>query len=185
VSEAADVAIARASAGPAKRRTGRPPLFDLDPELQDKLINAISIGMYIERSFTLVGVRPKQYYRWKELADREREPYYTFWGKLEKAEAEGEFKAIQAMLKGGNSFVPHATLLERRFRDRWGRSDNVNVSGNITVKIEVVDFKRHYQRMLEARKEPKLVNPTVEIASENKAKTRTIVRKTISQSNQG
>ena len=149
------------------KRKGRPPRL-LDEKLRERIIYAIKVGMYIDRSFTLVGIHPNLYDKWAGLAAEGREPYNSFWVSLQKAEAEAELECVELMRKGGNSFVPHATLLERRFRDRWGRSDRVEMSGTVTVKVEVIDFAKYYSSRI-ARNEPKLVNPPGRITDDNKA----------------
>jgi hypothetical protein len=128
---------------PVKRGRGRPPLLITRPEIKEQIIEAIKDGMYIDRAFQLVGISPDNYWGWAEYAAAGREPFCQFFLSVKKAEAEAERAAIIDMRRVKGAFLPEATFLERRFRDRWGRSDRHQIDATVQMRVEVVNFAKH------------------------------------------
>jgi hypothetical protein len=45
------------------------------------------------------------------------------------------------------AFLGNATWLERRFRDRWGRSDRHQIQADLNIRIETVDYNKLLKQM--------------------------------------
>jgi hypothetical protein len=121
-----------------KRDTaGRPPLLEVQPELQSKVVTFVRSGAFPERAATAVGISERTHYAWMargrdELEQREtaatagdtREPqdqmYVDYATAIDRAVAEAEMLLLGNALKGGATGGASMQILERRFRDRWG-----------------------------------------------------------------
>jgi hypothetical protein len=129
---------ARKTAPPEERRqAGRPPLLEVQPELQSKVVTFVRSGAFPERAATAVGISERTHYAWMargrdELEQREtaaiagdtREPqdqmYVDYATAIDRAVAEAEMLLLGNALKGGATGGASMQILERRFRDRWG-----------------------------------------------------------------
>jgi transposase len=142
-------------------------------ELRDRVAQLVRAGNYPERAAVAAGVSARTYYRWMErgsqaqyLSEEGRtvraseRPYWQFWQALTRAEAESEALAVGTLMKA----MPHATTavvawLERRFGERWSRSERreltgasqgpiaVDVAGDATERI-IRDANRVASRLL-------------------------------------
>ena len=112
-------------------------------ELRDRVAQLVRAGNYPERAAVAAGVSARTYYRWMErgskaeyvseegrrVRDSER-PYWQFWQALTRAEAESEALAVGTLMK----VMPHTPTavvawLERRFGERWSRSERRELTG--------------------------------------------------------
>ena len=129
------------------RKRGRPPILEVSPGIKDEIIKYISDGAYMQTAFRAAGVSDQTYDLWLRKAEQGIPIYSEFIAKLKKAEAEAELKISQQMMLGGNHFLPSATFLERRFRDRWGRSDRRTVDANVNITIASVNYNQLLKQM--------------------------------------
>lgn len=109
------------------KKSGRPTR--LTPEAQKKIVEYVREGSYISTACVAAGVARSTFYNWEARAIKGQEPFKSFFDDLGQVEAQAEIDNMKKMLKGGKYFLPRATFLERRFRDRWGRSDRIAVEG--------------------------------------------------------
>ena len=124
----------------APRKRGRPPVIALDPTIKPRLIEIIQAGNYVSTAMTALGLGDDFYYHCQEMANRGQREYCKLVADLKKAESEAEIAITAKMMLGKEHFLPAATFLERRFRDRWGRSDRHQVDANINIRVESVDY---------------------------------------------
>lgn len=106
----------------------------LTPETADKILGLIRAGNYVHIACAAVGIHKDTYYGWRERGKKGEEPYASFLHDLELAEAECEVLIVAEQRKAITSSdiqksTAAMTFLDRRFRDRWGRKDRVEVTG--------------------------------------------------------
>lgn len=124
-----------------KGKIGRPSL--LTDETSQKILKDVEDGAYISTACIAAGISRQTFYNWLGWAEEGKEPYSTFFDAFKKREAQAEIDKMRDMLKGGKDFLPCATFLERRFRDKWGRSDRLAVTADVHQVIEITNFARH------------------------------------------
>ena len=99
----------------------------LTPEVQSKVVQAISGGNYREVAAQWAGVGAETLTRWMS---RPREPYLAFRQAVLEAERVAEIRAVALIMKGAAEDPKHAEWwLERKFHERWGRKDRHEVTG--------------------------------------------------------
>jgi hypothetical protein len=122
------------------RKTGGRPT-KLTPEIQERCVQAIRSGNYIEVAAAYAGITDKTYYDWKRRGEAEPESIYgQFLAAVKSAEALSEAEAVaQVRLasRDPKNWAAGMTWLERRFQTRWSRTDRQEHSGE--VKIVMVD----------------------------------------------
>lgn len=115
---------------------GRPS--DLTPALQRKILAMIRDGVTPEIASVAAGVNRATYYRWQARGREEVDgPFRDFCDGIEKAIAECEARAVHVVTKAfPNSWQAAMTLMERRFPDRWGRRERIDVYEHEKVRQE-------------------------------------------------
>jgi len=92
------------------------------------LVGAIKDGAFIETAVVVAGVPKATFYRWlkqggeDEQAGRRKSPYISFAVEIRKALAFAELDLVKKVQSSGMHWQRYAWMLERRFRDRWGRN---------------------------------------------------------------
>lgn len=118
-------------------RNGRPT--KLTKSLQDEFVKVLKAGNYIETAAAYVGLHKSTVYDWLKRGAREKErvrkdgrlrvrkeeqKYVDFSDAVEKALAHAEIRDVAIIGKAAETqWQAAAWRLERKFRDRWGRSD--------------------------------------------------------------
>ncbi|GGA31944.1 hypothetical protein GCM10007416_00600 [Kroppenstedtia guangzhouensis] len=120
----------------------------LTPELQQKVVDAIRMGNYIETAAAFSGISKDTLYRWLKQGRRaKRGKYREFSDAVEKALAESEMRDVAVIATAAKeNWQAAAWRLERKFPDRWGRRQKVDaqlehsgqVSGNDTVVVQQI-----------------------------------------------
>lgn len=129
--------------GDAKKKHpgGRPT--KLTPELQDRIVQAIRAGAYIETAAAYAGVSKDTLYQWLKRGARSKSGIYRqFSDAVEKALAEAEMRDVMLVGRAAETnWQAAAWRLERKFPERWGRRDRVSMehSGEVhhTHKIDL------------------------------------------------
>jgi hypothetical protein len=86
---------------------------------------------------------------------------WHFWRDIKKAESEAEANLVSDIKEAGkDSWQALAWILERKHKDRWGRTDNVNVKGAIDhqhkhslLSAGEAEVEAARQKILESRKQ--------------------------------
>lgn len=112
---------------------GRKPTLEIDPALQGKIMAFVRAGAYPERAAVAAGIGERTHYLWQSKGLEEREHreagkpprktwqiYLDYVDALDQAIAEAEMLLLGRVAQGGPQWNAHMTILERRFRDRWG-----------------------------------------------------------------
>ncbi len=111
---------------------GRPTKFT--PAVQQRILDAIALGLTYEQAATSAGIRRETLWDWKTTKP-------AFSNDLEKAEVAGMVARLEriqmAAVRDGN-WQADAWWLERRFPDQWGRRERVDVNHAGAVDVRHV-----------------------------------------------
>ena len=108
---------------------GRPT--KLTPEVQDRIIQALKAGNYVETAAEYAGIGKTTFYRWMEQgAKASRGIYREFRDAVTRARAEAEARNVAIIQKAApDDWRAAAWWLERAFPDRWGPRQKLEHSG--------------------------------------------------------
>ena len=108
---------------------GRPT--KLSPEVQDRIIQALKAGNYVETAAEYAGIGKTTFYRWMAQGDQEsRGIYREFRDAVMRARAEAEARNVAIIQKAApDDWRAAAWWLERAFPDRWGPRQKLEHSG--------------------------------------------------------
>jgi hypothetical protein len=129
------------------KKLGRKPILEINPAIKDEILGYITSGAYMDVAFRAAGISDDNYYKWMKQAERGNPIFVEFFAALKKAEAAAELSAATKMRDDPKAFLGNATYLERRHRDRWGRSDRHVVDQNVNIRIETVDYNKLLKQM--------------------------------------
>jgi len=121
-----------------KNKGGRGSKFS--EEIVRKLIASIQAGNYIETACRYAGISHTTFYRWLEKGEKSRSgKFRDFVRQIEEALAISEQKMVLEINKA-EDWRAKAWLLERRFPERWGRRDFVQMEhkGEVNLKNEII-----------------------------------------------
>ena len=111
----------------------------LTPEMQNKIVQAIRGGNYIEIAARYAGIDPATFWTWMKKGEAEASGiYHNFHNAIKDAEALSEAEAVaQVRLasRDPRNWAAGMTWLERRFQTRWSRTDRQEHSGEIKIRI--------------------------------------------------
>jgi transposase len=159
----------------AKPGAGRPS--KLTPEVQEKILNAIRTGAFIETAAAAAGIHRDTFYEWMKRGEKAPSGMYReFKEQLDIAIAESETMCLALITAASASGVWQAAAwrLERRFPERWAQqklADKTTVAVNGQpgapggVVVEIVRFADTPTEQLEP---PALPAPSVGLPGEGR-----------------
>jgi len=108
---------------------GRPT--KLTPEVQDRIIQALKAGNYVETAAEYAGIGKTTFYRWMEQGKQaSRGIYREFRDAVMRARAEAEARNVAIIQQAApDDWRAAAWWLERAFPDRWGARQKLEHSG--------------------------------------------------------
>jgi len=111
----------------------------LTPEFIKKIIPSIEAGNYIETVCRAHGIDKSTYYKWLQKGEKAKNGiYFEFFHAVRDAEARAERKLIEEWRdKLKESPASYKDFLERRYSERWGKKDRVEVSGAMDINIQI------------------------------------------------
>lgn len=129
---------------------GRPTR--LNYSVQEKIVQAIRAGNYIETAAAYAGIHKSSLYEWLNRGEREKQrvakdpkfkiqkkeaPFVDFSNAVQKALADAEVRDVAIIGRAAEEqWQAAAWRLERKFPDRWGRKRlDIEHSGEIGIKI--------------------------------------------------
>ena len=113
-------------------RRGRPT--KLTKEIINEICQLLRAGAYIETACNFVGLNKDTYYRWAKDGARAKSGLKKlFSDSVKKAIAEAEIRDLEEIRKN-DSWQSKAWRLERRFPERWGNRQKVELSGNVEIE---------------------------------------------------
>lgn len=128
----------------APRKTGRKSL--LTPELQERILDALKTGCYLEDAAAYVGIGYSTIFSWLDRGTKERNrlhafpdsepdtnetPYLEFLEAVETARAAAHLRAVAQIQKAAadGTWQAAAWYLERSAPKKWGRKDHTEITG--------------------------------------------------------
>lgn len=131
---------------------------------QDKIVNALRMGLFLEQACILAGISKHLFYQWCRRGNKDLVgPYKTFVDVINVALAEGEAHHVQNIFKHSvNDWRASAWFLDRRHPDRWGRREvnRFGLSENTETPEKAVD------EMTEDEIRAELKQLTIEVQAE-------------------
>ena len=123
----------------------------LTPELQKKLIKYIQGGSYIVVACRAVGIAEKTFYEWIKKGEKGIEPYSKLSKSIRQAQAIGElkiFSEIRSQVK--NDWRAGMEILARKYPQRWGKKDKLEVKSKKTVLTkQIIEFRKEEKKLTE------------------------------------
>jgi transposase len=127
----------------------------LNPEMIEKLCKAVFEGNYMQTACRLAGISEPAFYQWikngeKDIQEGTNSIFTDLVKAIKKAESEAEAKMIQVVISNAvesKNWVSAMTYLERRYPERWGRKDRLQVDETKTQEIKVII--KHYQEEIQ------------------------------------
>lgn len=115
---------------------GRPT--DLTPKLQRKIVAMVRDGVSPEVAAVAAGIHRATYYDWRARGRAEGSGLYTdFSDAIETAIAQCEARIASVVTKAfPTSWQAAMTLGERRFPDRWGRRERIDIYEHERIRRE-------------------------------------------------
>jgi len=108
----------------------------LNAELEKELVELISEAIPIETACRRAGIDKTTFYKWLKWGEEGKKRYKEFKEKIQRAEAEAETKLIMEISKE-QSWKAKAWLLERRFKERWGKQEETNFRGRVELGKQI------------------------------------------------
>lgn len=110
---------------------GRGRSTKISPELQKQIVEVLEEGNYREVAADCVGVPATTISKWMRKGKLYPNGVYgTFRQAVLKAEREAERRCVRALIAAGSEdWKANAWYLERKFRDRWGKTEKVELTG--------------------------------------------------------
>jgi transposase len=131
------------------RPVGRPS--KLTPETQDRIVQAIQAGNYVEIAAQYAGIGKATLYRWLEMAEDPNSDtkYREFRDAVESARSAAEIRNVALIQKAANdgTWQAAAWYLERTAWQRWGRRTMVTGDAGEPIKVEV-DHRQTLRQVL-------------------------------------
>lgn len=117
----------------------------LTQEVQDRIMQAVQAGNYLETAANFAGIDGSTMRRWVQKGDAPSapEPYRSFCTALKSARAAAEVRSVALIQQAatGGTWQAAAWYLERSYPERWGRT-RVEVTGahdgdSAPIRVEV------------------------------------------------
>ncbi|WP_080840023.1 hypothetical protein [Cohnella massiliensis] len=141
----------------------------LTPEVQQKIVEAIKMGNYIETAAAYAGISKNTLYDWMKRGAREKDriagtnrkpkateaPFVAFSDAIEKAMADAEVRDVLIIANAAKeNWQAAAWRLERKYPDRWGRKDKVHAEVKQDVNVTNTNRQEIFVRIEEVLKNP-------------------------------
>jgi transposase len=110
-----------------------------DEQVWARLNQALSVGAYIEDACIFAGISSRQFRRWRELAEKEVEPYASRWVEIQKSEAQAVVRNLFNIQNAANNgtWQASAWILERKYPEKYARKDFVQLTDSKDYDVEL------------------------------------------------
>lgn len=124
----------------------------LTPERQQKIVNAIRAGAYVETAAAAAGINKVTLYRWLKRGNKYPGTIYAeFVEAVHEATAQAEMRDVLAVSKAAaEDWRAAAWRLERKYPKRWGTVSRAEISGPNGGPIQTVDVSKLTDEQLAA-----------------------------------
>lgn len=110
---------------------GRPS--KLTPEIQTRIVEAVTAGNYMETAAAYAGVGVSTFYRWMQEGEDPKSPKRKreFREAVLQARAQAEVRNVTLIQRAANdgSWQAASWFLERSFQAKWGKNARVELTG--------------------------------------------------------
>lgn len=135
----------------------------ITPQIQQKIVDALRMGNYIETAAAFAGIHKSTLYDWLKKgasATDEHDKYRQFSDAVEKAMAEAEMRDVAVIAQASkDNWQAAAWRLERKYPHRWGRKTQHEISGKDGKPIEITNPKQMLAQRLEQLAEKRKEKP--------------------------
>jgi hypothetical protein len=137
----------------------------LTPEVQQRIVDSLRMGNYIETASAYAGITKSTLYEWMKRGAREkRGKYKEFSNAVEKAMAEAEMWDVALIAQAAKeNWQAAAWRLERKYPARWGRKTQHEVTGKDGKPVEITNSKQQLLEKINAIVQKKTSRDEVEI----------------------
>jgi hypothetical protein len=137
----------------------------LTPEVQQRIVDSLRMGNYIETASAYAGITKSTLYEWMKRGAREkRGKYKEFSNAVEKAMAEAEMWDVALIAQAAKeNWQAAAWRLERKYPARWGRKTQHEVTGKDDKPVEITNSKQQLLEKINAIVQKKTSRDEVEI----------------------
>ncbi len=111
----------------------------IDSDIQERLLQAIRLGAFIEHACYYAGINSSTFRHWRQKANENVEPYASFWLRVNEAESEAIMRRLARIENAGKdgSWQADAWYLERKYPEKFGRRDRVELTGDPNAPVEI------------------------------------------------
>lgn len=116
------------------------PKTSLTPEMQQRIVDAITAGNYLDTAASYAGIARSTLHDWlkRGRAKEAEEPFASFVAAVDEAMGKAETRFVALIAEAAKTtWTAGAWWLERRYPERWGRRDRVEHTGKDGGPIEV------------------------------------------------
>lgn len=131
----------RASLPANRPQGGGHPILCL-PANYGAFLDLLRIGLFVEQACHQAQLARSTVYSWLDRGSKGEEPFATFFADYHKASATAELTALSEIRTGKNNWQSRAWFLERRFRDRWGRNDKLEIKPVAPERVTAAEARR-------------------------------------------
>lgn len=118
----------------------------LTEELIERLASTIRGGAYVETAAAFCGISKDTFYRWLRMAesDQATELLLKLSDAVKKAMAEAELRDLLVIDRAAQEGVWQAAAwrLERKYHDRWGRREKLQLEHTLPNKRPTEEMER-------------------------------------------
>ena len=130
----------------------------LTPLVQERILKLLRLGNYIYVACKAAGIHKDTFYEWMKRgrsSKAEDERFATFAIEVDAALGEAEARDVQTILMASQqTWQAAAWRLERRFPERWSRSDRMRVDANVEVGVSDDGLLGKLARLLTGARSP-------------------------------
>jgi len=129
----------RSEAAKPKGNVGQRTTQRLTPETQKIIVDALTLGVYVETACGLAGIEPMTFYRWLRRGQQnDGKSFVDFRMAVLKAMAGAEYSNVVTVRTAAarGEWRASAWLLERRWGDRWRSKDGANKDEEASIPRE-------------------------------------------------
>lgn len=106
-----------------------PRRLKLNERVQNIICEALANGVTVETAAEIAGIGQSTLYNWLKLGREGVAKYKPFADAVEEAIAKSELVLLERIHEASkHTWQAAAWILERRFPERWGRRDRLNVT---------------------------------------------------------
>ncbi|OGG46688.1 MAG: hypothetical protein A3F84_25135 [Candidatus Handelsmanbacteria bacterium RIFCSPLOWO2_12_FULL_64_10] len=150
-------------------RIGRPTKWT--PELQERVIEGILAGNYIQTVCEANGISRQIFYDWLRRGDEGEEPYVNFFEACQIAFSRAEMGLLEKVKTTDGPFWQRFSwILERTRHARFGQRQQIEVTQDVTVTqlslpASAPDFASWLSQVVAAERELGRLRPEIDLGA--------------------